>query len=172
MILNPNYRKILSLSSTGWTVNLSFLITAKLRLCWHWGTHQRLASVGNFTVKAKDTIMSRVYQFKYLGVVLDPCLSWNDHIDYTSRKCPQGLACYVRRVRSYHASHVSPCITPWYCRYSIIVQLSGTVAARLIGTTLINYKDVLLVLSKATEFHNHRSTTPSAGRHFSHVEII
>ena len=50
------------------------------------GTNQRLASVDSFTVKAKDTILSRVYQFKYLGVVLDPCLSWNEHIDYMGRK--------------------------------------------------------------------------------------
>jgi len=46
------------------------------------GTHQRLAHIDNFTVKAKDTVLSRVYQFKYLGVVLDPCLSWNDHVDH------------------------------------------------------------------------------------------
>jgi len=53
------------------------------------GTHQRLARVDNFTVKAKDTVLSRVYQFKYLGVVLDPCLSWNDHMDYIGRKVSQ-----------------------------------------------------------------------------------
>ena len=62
------------------------------------GTHQRLARVDNFTVKAKDTVLSRVYQFKYLGVVLDPCLSWNDHVDYIGRKVSARLG-MLRRAR-------------------------------------------------------------------------
>ena len=48
-------------------------------------TDQRLALVDSFTVRAGDTVLSRVYQFKYLGVMLDPYLSWNDHIDYIGR---------------------------------------------------------------------------------------
>ena len=36
------------------------------------GTHQRLAVVNSFTVGAWDTVLSRVCQFKYLGVMLDP----------------------------------------------------------------------------------------------------
>ena len=63
------------------------------------GTHQRLARVDNFTVKAKDTVLSRVYQsVKYLGVVLDPCLSWNDHVDYIGRKVSARLG-MLRRAR-------------------------------------------------------------------------
>ena len=41
----------------------------------------RLALVDSFIVRAGDTVLLRVYQFKYLGVMLDPYLSWNDHID-------------------------------------------------------------------------------------------
>ena len=50
------------------------------------GTQQRLALVDSFTVRAGDTVLSRVYQFKYRGVMLDSYLSWNDHIDYIGRK--------------------------------------------------------------------------------------
>ena len=50
------------------------------------GTHQRLALVDSFTVRAGDAVLSRVYQFKYLGIILDPYLSWNDYIDYIGRK--------------------------------------------------------------------------------------
>ena len=39
------------------------------------GTHQRLALVDSFTVRAGDTVLSQVYQFKYLGIILDPYLS-------------------------------------------------------------------------------------------------
>ena len=49
------------------------------------GTHQRLALVDSFTVRVGDTVLSRVY-LKYLGVMLDLYLSWNDHIDYIGRK--------------------------------------------------------------------------------------
>ena len=55
------------------------------------GTHQRLAPVDSFTVRAEDTVLSRVYQFKYLGVMLDPYLSWNDHIDYFGVKISRKL---------------------------------------------------------------------------------
>ena len=36
------------------------------------GTHQSLAVVNGFRVRAWDTVLSRVCQFKYLGVTLDP----------------------------------------------------------------------------------------------------
>ena len=55
------------------------------------GTHQRLASIDTFLVKAKDTVLSRVYQFKYLRVILDPSFSWNDHVDYIGRKVSMRL---------------------------------------------------------------------------------
>ena len=45
-------------------------------------THQRLALIDSFTVNAR----SWVYQVKYLGVMLDPYLSWNAHIDKIGRK--------------------------------------------------------------------------------------
>ena len=48
--------------------------------------HQRLALVDSFTVRGRDTVLSRVYQFKYPGVLLDPYLSWNEHIDYIGLK--------------------------------------------------------------------------------------
>ena len=44
------------------------------------GTHQRLSKISSFQIMARDTTLERVYKFKYLGVVLDLCLSWNDHI--------------------------------------------------------------------------------------------
>ena len=64
------------------------------------GTHQRLARIDTFLVKAKDTVLSRVYHFKYLGVILDPSLSWNDHVDYIGRKVSMRLG-NLRRARDY-----------------------------------------------------------------------
>ena len=40
------------------------------------GTIQQLSSTASFAIKANnDKVFERVYSFKYLGVVLDPCLS-------------------------------------------------------------------------------------------------
>ena len=42
------------------------------------GTHQKLSSVQSFTVSVNDKDLERVYKFKYLGIILDPCLTWNE----------------------------------------------------------------------------------------------
>ena len=50
------------------------------------GRHQRLTQVDSFNIEAQDHKLNRVYKFKYLGVVIDSCLSLNDHIEYISAK--------------------------------------------------------------------------------------
>ena len=50
------------------------------------GTHQRLSRVASFIVSAFDKTFKRVYQFKYLRVMLDLGLSWSDHIDHIASK--------------------------------------------------------------------------------------
>ena len=70
------------------------------------GTHQRLARMDTFLVKAKDTVLSRVYQFKYPGVILDPSLSWNDHVDYIGRKVSMRLGMLRRARKLSHSTGV------------------------------------------------------------------
>ena len=72
------------------------------------GTHQRLSLVDSFTVRAGDTVLSRVYQFKYLGITLDPYLSWNDYTDYIGRKISAKLG-MLRKVRKVISSE--SCLT-------------------------------------------------------------
>jgi len=55
------------------------------------GTHQKLSSVVSFTVSVNDKVLERVYEFKYLGVILDPCLTWNKHIDISETKSHPAL---------------------------------------------------------------------------------
>ena len=75
-------------------------------------THQRLAKVNSFNIEAQDNKFDRVYKFKYLDVVIDSCLSWNDHIDYISAKMNLGLACCVRLERLFLMRHVLPYMMP------------------------------------------------------------
>ena len=50
------------------------------------GSQQKLARVTDFRITARNKTLGRVYEFKYLGVMLDPCLSWNEHMDLISTK--------------------------------------------------------------------------------------
>ena len=43
--------------------------------------------------------LERVYVFKYLGVILDPSLTWNNHIDYIAKKISSRLG-LLRKARN------------------------------------------------------------------------
>ena len=62
----------------------------------------------SFTVRAGDTVLSRVYQFKYLGIMLDPYLSCNDHIDYIGRKISAKLSMLHK---AYKVIPLESCLT-------------------------------------------------------------
>ena len=57
-----------------------------------------MSSTASFAIKANDKVFERVYSFKYLGVVLDPCLSWNDHVELIARKISSRLG-MLRKAR-------------------------------------------------------------------------
>ena len=59
------------------------------------GTHQRLAVVDSFTVRAGDTVLSRVYR-RYARSI--PLVESNDHIDYIGRKISAKLG-MLRKAR-------------------------------------------------------------------------
>ena len=96
-------------------------------------THQRLALVDSFTVSAR----SWVYQVKYLGIMLDPYLSWNAHIDNIGRKISAKL-------RMLHKAHkVIPresCLTLYNTMILSIFDYCAVVwdSIRLTKSTSIN----------------------------------
>ena len=51
------------------------------------GTSPRLSNIDSFTVDQVNlTAIKHVSQFKYLIVVFDECLSWNDHVRFILAK--------------------------------------------------------------------------------------
>ena len=50
------------------------------------GTSPRLSNINSFTISVNGTSIKRVSQFKYLVVVFDERLSWNDHVKFILAK--------------------------------------------------------------------------------------
>ena len=62
------------------------------------GTHQKLAVAENLVIDINSTRLEIVNDFKYLGVLLDPTLSWKDHVEYIDNKVSSRLG-MLRRAR-------------------------------------------------------------------------
>ena len=126
------------------------------------GPRWRLAVVDSFTVTAGETVLSRIYQFKYLGVMLD--LSWNDHIDYIGRKILAKLGMLRKALKVIPRESCLTLYNVIYFQYSTIALSYGTPAVRLTESTWISCIVVLPVLLKATQSHNRRYLTLSVCR--------
>ena len=50
------------------------------------GTAPRLSDIDSFSITINNSQIKQVSQFKYLGVVFDERLGWNDHIKYLPTK--------------------------------------------------------------------------------------
>ena len=60
--------------------------------CIIFGTGPRLALSTSFSVTIDRKVLSRASENKYLGVVLDPSLTWNAHVDYLVGNVRQRVA--------------------------------------------------------------------------------
>ena len=48
------------------------------------GINNVLRNFHDISLNYGNDIIKRVYKFKYLGVIFDPTLAWNEHVDYIS----------------------------------------------------------------------------------------
>ena len=55
------------------------------------GTHQRTTAAQDLVIDISNTCLDRIYNFKYLGVLLDHTLSWTDHVEYIGPKISSRL---------------------------------------------------------------------------------
>ena len=68
-----------------WLMHNSLFIHQGKTECVLFGTGPRLANA-NFHVKLDGKELTRVAEFKYLGVILDESLTWNAHLNYLLSK--------------------------------------------------------------------------------------
>ena len=69
------------------------------------GTSPRLSNIDSFTVNVNGTSIKHVSQFKYLSVVFDKCLSWNDHVKFILAKAGKrvGMLGRIRYCITWHS---------------------------------------------------------------------
>ena len=64
------------------------------------GTNNALRNFDDISLNYGNYIIERVYKVKYLGVIFDPMLAWNEHIDYISSIVSKRIG-VIRRVKFY-----------------------------------------------------------------------
>ena len=64
------------------------------------GTNNALRNFDDISLNYGNYIIERVYKFKYLGVIFDPILAWNEHTDYISSIVSKRIG-VIRRVKFY-----------------------------------------------------------------------
>ena len=109
-----------------WLVDNSLFIHQGKTECVLFGTGSRLATA-NLSVDIDGKELTRVAEYKYLGVILDESLSWNAHVNYLISKVSKriGILGRTRRSISMHTagiiyrSFILPvldyCDTIWNC---------------------------------------------------------
>ena len=131
------------LSNISWLAsNFLFLNYTKTKVMLL-GTHQRLAKVNDFCVSANSATIGRVYRFKYLGLVLDTTLSWNNHIYHISSKISSRLG-MLRKARKVIPRDA--CITLYNAMILPLFDYCSAVwdgGGKTNRTTLTNYKPAL-----------------------------
>ena len=70
------------------------------------GTHKRLHKTENVSIELNNTELENVQQYKYLGVWLDPHLSWEHHAQVLCSKLAERIG-VLRRVRGYLDREIS-----------------------------------------------------------------
>ena len=70
------------------------------------GTNKRLQRHGHPTITINNEVIEHVKHYKYLGVILDSTLNWNEHVNTICIKIRQRLG-LLKRIRHYMSQEVA-----------------------------------------------------------------
>ena len=90
-----------------WTLSNFLFINQRKTEFVIFGTDARLSkATDTVVIKIGDYEINRVYDFKYLGIVLDDSLTWKDHVRYAISKVGErvGVLGHLRRNITIHAA--------------------------------------------------------------------
>ena len=109
-----------------WLLNNNLFMHKGKTECILFGTDSKLASA-NFSVSVNGSDLKRVSEYKYLGVVMDECLTWKAHVRYLLGKVGKRIGMLGRARKNIsmhsankvHKSYIIPvldyCDTVWNC---------------------------------------------------------
>ena len=82
-----------------WLRDNSLFLNKSKTECVLFGTASRLSTVTSFSIYVSGSLIERVSEFKYLGVVLDKSLSWTAHVKYILGKAEKRVG-MLSRIRT------------------------------------------------------------------------
>ena len=114
-------------SIDAWLSDNSLFLNREKTECLLFGTRGKLSAVNSFNITIKGHAITRVSEFKYLGVVLDECLSWSTHVKHVISRAGKRVGILGRLtdnltahcVNTVYKSFIRPiidyCDTVWTC---------------------------------------------------------
>lgn len=130
-----------------WLRNNCLFLNQSKTECILFGTGSKLSNANDFNIEINGESLKRVFKFKYLGVVLDECLSWKEHLKYILTKAGRRVG-RLKRLRKNITKHVSNtvyksfilpifdyCDTVWSCcnkTDSVVLEKLQRRAARVV----------------------------------------
>ena len=114
-------------SIDAWLSDNSLFLNREKTECLLFGTRGKLSAVNSFNITIKGHAITRVSEFKYLGVVLDECLSWSAHVKHVISRAGKRVGILGRLtdnltahcVNTVYKSFIRPiidyCDTVWTC---------------------------------------------------------
>ncbi len=88
------------------------------------GTHARLSRVDEFAIFMDGCLIKRMYEFKYLGVVFDECITWKSHSKYILSRAGKRLG-MLGRIRNDLKPHCANIVYVSFIR--LILEYCDTV---------------------------------------------
>ena len=89
-----------------WLRDNSLFLSKSKTECVLFGTASRLSTVTNFSIHVSGSLIERVSEFKYLGVVLDESLSWTAHVKYILGKAGKRVGMLIRTNVTTNTAHL------------------------------------------------------------------
>ena len=105
------------------------------------GSRQRLSQVSADPILSMGSEgIKRVLSTKTLGVVVDECITWSDHVDKLAKKLQKGLECYVGQNIYLTEIRLKPFLMPLFYLILITVLWYGIIVPKHYKTNCKNSK--------------------------------
>jgi hypothetical protein len=104
---------ISSSSEPGYLI-MAYLFNTSKTESMLFGTHARLSRIDEFAIFMNGRLIKRVYEFKYLGVVFDECITWKSHSKYILSRAGKRLG-MLGRIRNDLTPHCANIVLLGLC---------------------------------------------------------